>query len=210
MRKTEAFTLIELLIVVAIIAILAAIAVPNFLEAQVRSKVARVKADMRSAAAALESYMVDYNRPMFGVQEIQQNFPSLYVGNSDLQRKLVWARLTTPVAYLTTAIFDPFVLKSSSGVRTNFTYQSFVVLNSGSAARRAAYARCHELGYKWGICSFGPYRQSSVVSGPNGMPYILAGTNNEGGPGLFVYDSTNGTRSAGMIIRTNKGEHTGP
>lgn len=36
-RKSKAFTLIELLIVVAIIAILAAIAVPNLLEAQIRS-----------------------------------------------------------------------------------------------------------------------------------------------------------------------------
>ena len=40
------FTLIELLIVVGIISILALIAVPNFLEAQVRAKVARGKSDI--------------------------------------------------------------------------------------------------------------------------------------------------------------------
>src|SRR5260221_3715617 len=57
----RAFTLIELLIVVAIIAILAAIAVPNFLEAQTRAKVSRVKADMRTLGTAMEQYNVDYN-----------------------------------------------------------------------------------------------------------------------------------------------------
>jgi prepilin-type N-terminal cleavage/methylation domain-containing protein len=58
----KAFTLIELLIVVAIIAILAAIAVPNFLEAQTRSKMSRAKADMRSIVTAIEAYAVDYNK----------------------------------------------------------------------------------------------------------------------------------------------------
>ena len=59
MHKT-AFTLIELLIVVAIIGILAAIAVPNFMNAQVRSKVSRVQADMRTIATALESYHISF------------------------------------------------------------------------------------------------------------------------------------------------------
>src|SRR5690606_41954445 len=45
--------------VVAIIAILAAIAVPNFLEAQTRSKVSRVQNDLRSIATAMESYFID-------------------------------------------------------------------------------------------------------------------------------------------------------
>jgi len=90
MRK-KGFTLIELLIVVAIIAILAAIAVPNFLEAQMRSRVARVKADMRTIVTGLEAYRVDTNK---------------YPPHQDLPSDLT--RLTTPVAYLTSLPEDPF------------------------------------------------------------------------------------------------------
>jgi len=58
--QRRAFTLIELLCVVAVIAILACIAVPNFLEAQVRSKVARSLDEMEVMAAALEAYWIDH------------------------------------------------------------------------------------------------------------------------------------------------------
>jgi prepilin-type N-terminal cleavage/methylation domain-containing protein len=60
-RNRQGFTLIKLLIVVAIIAILAAIAVPDFLEAQTRAKVSRCKSDMRTLATAIEAYTVDFN-----------------------------------------------------------------------------------------------------------------------------------------------------
>src|SRR5438067_8339679 len=94
----RAFTLIELLIVVAIIAILAAIAVPNFLEAQTRAKVSRAKADLRTVATALEAYNVDTNKypPDFGYGAIYSSFlPRL-------------AHLTSPVAYITSVPEDPF------------------------------------------------------------------------------------------------------
>ena len=57
--KQHAFTLIELLIVVAIIGILSSIAVPNFLNAQVRAKVARSYADMRTTSTAIEHLRLD-------------------------------------------------------------------------------------------------------------------------------------------------------
>ena len=58
----KGFTLIELLVVVAIIGILAAIAVPNFFNASVRAKVARVQNDLRAIEIAQQAYRLDYGR----------------------------------------------------------------------------------------------------------------------------------------------------
>lgn len=57
----NAFTLIELLIVVAIIGILAAIAVPNFLNAQIRAKIAKTESEMSAYGTAAEMYRLDNN-----------------------------------------------------------------------------------------------------------------------------------------------------
>ena len=59
-RKDEkGFTLIELMIVIAIIGILAAIAIPQFSAYRVRSYNASAEADLRNAATAQEAYFVD-------------------------------------------------------------------------------------------------------------------------------------------------------
>ncbi|MFQ5835239.1 MAG: prepilin-type N-terminal cleavage/methylation domain-containing protein, partial [bacterium] len=60
MEKAAGFTVIELLIAIAIISIIAVIAVPNLMSANIRAKVSGAKADMGSIAIALEDYKVDY------------------------------------------------------------------------------------------------------------------------------------------------------
>src|SRR5512139_2488457 len=59
MKKREGFTLIELMIVVAIIGILAAIAIPNFIKFQLRSKAGEGKVNLAAIRTAEESYFAE-------------------------------------------------------------------------------------------------------------------------------------------------------
>ncbi len=61
-KSRGGFTLVEIMIVVAIIALLAAIAVPNFLRARKRSQATRVLEDLRMLDSALDQYAVETNK----------------------------------------------------------------------------------------------------------------------------------------------------
>lgn len=174
MKHGAAFTLIELLIVVAIIAILAAIAVPNFLEAQIRAKVSRTLADMRTYATALESYYTDNNHYPPDSRDMGPDN-----GGIDFT---FWfmpeLSLTTPIAYVTSYFRDPFW---QDGPDRYFQYGS---IRSG-----------------WIIASCGPDKDS-VDRGDikERLHYLQAGPST---PDLIhrMYDSTNGTVSEGDVMR---------
>jgi prepilin-type N-terminal cleavage/methylation domain-containing protein len=61
-KNRGGFTLVEIMIVVAIIALLAAIAVPNFLRARKRSQATRTLEDLRMLDSALDQYAVETNK----------------------------------------------------------------------------------------------------------------------------------------------------
>ncbi len=61
-EREEGFTLIELLVVIIIIGILAAIAIPVFLNQRQKGYDAQAKSDARNAATIEETYLTDYNQ----------------------------------------------------------------------------------------------------------------------------------------------------
>ena len=206
------FTLIELLIVVAIIAILAAIAVPNFLEAQTRSKVSRVKADMRSVATAMEAYAVDHNRyatPSDPDGALIANPPAA-VSVSPFETR-VPLLLTTPVAYITSRPQDPFATARHDGSRIyHCTTHDYVRLRAEVAPQHDWLHVYHEFfeqvagvdppsAVLYFMVSFGPDGKHDADAPETGQEEEEEHDEHEHSAGA-LYDPTNGTLSRGDIL----------
>jgi prepilin-type N-terminal cleavage/methylation domain-containing protein len=220
--RRNAFTLIELLIVVAIIAILAAIAVPNFLEAQTRAKVSRVKSDQRSMATAIESYTVDWNRPPW--QTLDMGLP-----NGFFWRPLI--SLSSPISYLSNSFLrDPFGSEDTGFFPGNpeipiYLYVNYVALIEvgdtvlggaeilftsllGMTQFDANQAVAELKARRWLLTSPGPVRKYFLVActdqGTGLLECVLQNAvlivNDD-----FIYDPTNGTISPGEIRRDGFG-----
>jgi prepilin-type N-terminal cleavage/methylation domain-containing protein len=205
-----AFTLIELLIVVAIIAILAAIAVPNFLEAQTRSKVSRVKSDLRTLATGLESYRVDSN-----------HYPMNLVKTASTQwyqaTKNSLTVLTTPVAYLASVGFeDPFQPVSVETVdpwshkgSRSYLYMSYEATPSEALASGIAQNWIDaESGRQYAtssycLLSWGPNRTNDQAEWT--YWYLHGPAIDRAAASKLLYDPTNGTVSPGDIVRFGGG-----
>ena len=196
MRKTHpGFTLIELLIVVAIIGILAAIAVPNFLNAQIRAKIARVRADQQAYGLACDSYMLDWNAFPYG------NPPNNDRGGHTTGSLFV---LSTPVAYISTVDqTDPFGEGTWGGSpgsgSSNERYYTYVSYSGNWGHSSSAVGYFTRYGYfkGYGMASFGP---DKTDSGGVWAPLNYAIGSIQGG-NLYLYAASNGLVSRGDIGR---------
>lgn len=60
--RRQGFTLVEIMVVVAIIAMLAAIGTSNMLRARKRAQAAKILDDLRMLDGALDQYAIEYNK----------------------------------------------------------------------------------------------------------------------------------------------------
>ncbi len=178
-KHRKAFTLIELLIVVAIIGILALIVIPNFLTAQVKAKVARSQADIRSIVNSLMMYRSDNN-----------DIPPLpeSSGTSTVIAPVhvtVLKYLTTPIAY-----FPAESAKSPFSQYHGYWYYnwSWFVENSGEAPQWYYNNIAHPDRTLWMVDTLGPVitEKSYDVVGDNQILW-------------YEYNPSNGIHSRGII-----------
>jgi prepilin-type N-terminal cleavage/methylation domain-containing protein len=194
----RSFTLIELLIVVAIIGILATVAVPNFMQAQTKAKVARVKADLRAITTAAGMYAVD--RGQYPPHLLQESC-------SEIPYHIRYSFFTTPVAYISGfpvhEIFAPSYLpnlESQTDIFADTLYYTYTNFNSFSCRTPPPAVWYFRQEHAFLLRSRGP----DGVLEPNAVRNAHFEGKGTLTPDPFLYSATNGLISRGDLISTLK------
>lgn len=115
--KRAGFTLVELLIVIVILAVLAAIAIPRFMSAGIRSKEASLKANLKLTRNAIQSFNADCGSYPATLDDLAAtSAPATGLTSAASSRAISSSDWHGP--YLSTVPFDPV---SGSGLKYSAT-----------------------------------------------------------------------------------------
>ena len=122
-RSGKGFTLIELMVVIAIILILALIAVPAYRNMQIRAKKSRAQEDMRNIATALEAYYVDWNTYPSSLTPLTGSADSTTSSNTGTSA----TGEVGPITYMAQLPTDPFSPGADYNYSVNSDYDAWVL-----------------------------------------------------------------------------------
>jgi len=153
-KKGKGFTLIELMVVIAIILILALIAIPAYRNMQDRARKSRVQSDLRTLANALQMFYTDWNQYPVDVEgvrlteaaEAAEGEEADLTGLSDAGKELMGKGTVNasgkvsatgergPIVYIEKLPIDPFDPNSGSYFyKSNETGSTYVMWSKTSA-----------------------------------------------------------------------------
>ncbi len=175
------FTLLELPIVAGIIAILAATAVPNYVDARLRAELTETQVDLNAVTGALLRYRVDTN-----------SYPPIAANSADSLGRLERLEL------LNFRPLDHFKLENNDRFQYTSNYFDYRKVNLAGRQRgimtAATVVPPPSIYYVWCVSSVGPdlVRQYSNMIAAEYFP--------------TTYDSSNGLRSPGEVITIVQGQ----
>lgn len=236
--RRRAFTLIELLIVIAIILILIAIALPNFLEAQARAKTTKSYSEMRSLGVAIEALrsergvlLIDFwddhsvqgdvrNRTKFN--GVGHYVPRCSIVHPDgRSMACVLYPLTSPVKYMSEIPRDPFAPEPGQYTTGNTDHDEHIRLPGNQtylyADRDSGIGAPADCDWNGSQFPCPPIPTLGMLAPLREDEWTLSGFGPAVEQNLYgnsvrvpiVYSPTNGTKSIGMLyFRSTSGTQT--
>ncbi len=212
MENTKGFSLIELLIVIAIISIITAIVVPNLMSANIRAKVSGVKADMGSVAIALEDYKIDYgeypkdsrfSRSTSYASDIIAQSNQVFDGKNGSDDGndaiglgyLVYPKTGFEPTYLKRIAGDPFNdggEEAWNGTSGAHNHHYLYYTGEWSANGPVDCTSSDDSPQYWALVSYGPDQDKDITSYFYAKKALTDGTN--------LYNSNSGITSSGDIV----------